>query len=82
VPDEAFLEAARILAASVDATRRSPGALYPPVADLRAVARAVAIATVRLARDSGYGRQFRDEEIEPAVTAAMWWPDYLPFEPA
>jgi hypothetical protein len=33
---------------------------------------------VRHFRDSGYGRQYRDEEIEPAIDRAMWWPDYLP----
>jgi malic enzyme len=82
VPDEVFLEAAGVLAASVDPRRRAEGALYPPVAALRSVARSVAVAAVRLARDHGYGRQYRDEEIEPAVAEAMWWPDYLPFEPA
>jgi hypothetical protein len=39
----------------------------------------VAIAVVRELRDTGYGRQYRDEEIEPAVDAAIWWPDYVPY---
>jgi hypothetical protein len=34
---------------------------------------------VRELRDSGYGRQLRDDEIEPAVDGAMWSPEYLPY---
>jgi hypothetical protein len=37
------------------------------------------VRLVRHLRDTGYGRQFRDEEIEPAVDAAMWTPDYPAF---
>jgi len=76
VTDDAFLVAARELAALVTEERLAWGAIYPPIADLRQAARAVATAVVRELRDSGFGRQFRDEEIEPAVDRAMWWPDY------
>jgi hypothetical protein len=63
----------------VSVERLSAGALYPPIAELRAVARRVAICVVRELRDSGYGRQLRDDEIEPAVDGAMWSPEYLPY---
>ena len=43
---------------------------------------AVAVAVVRAARDAGVGRHLADEEIEPAVDAMMWFPTYLPYEPA
>jgi malic enzyme len=82
ITDEAFLVAARALAAMVSPERLAAGAIYPPISDLRRVARGIAIALVRHLRDSGYGRQFRDEEIEPAVERAMWWPEYLPLSPA
>ncbi len=82
IPDEFFLEAAHVLARHVTRERRASGALYPAIADLRTVTRSIAIAVVRLARDRGYGRQYRDDEIEPAIDRAMWWPDYLPFEAA
>jgi malate dehydrogenase (oxaloacetate-decarboxylating) len=74
--DDTFLVAARELAALVSATRIAAGAMYPPVGDLRRIARAIAIAVVRHLRDTGFGRQFRDEEIGPAVDRAMWWPEY------
>jgi malic enzyme len=79
--DEAFLTAGRLLAQLVSAERLASGAIYPPVGDLRRVARDIAMGVVRHLRDSGYGRQYRDEEIEPAVDRAMWRPEYLPFVP-
>ena len=81
VTDDMFLVAAHELAGLVSADRLQDGALYPPIAGLRAVARAIAVAVVREARDSGRGRAYSDEEIEAAVDRAMWWPDYVPFEP-
>ncbi|HEY7589753.1 MAG TPA: oxaloacetate-decarboxylating malate dehydrogenase [Candidatus Limnocylindrales bacterium] len=82
VPDDAFLVAARALAARVGAERLAAGAIYPPVAELRSIARTIAIEVVRHLRDSGYGRQYRDDQIEPAVDRAMWQPEYAPFVPA
>jgi len=82
VTDDAFLTAAQELARSVTPARLASGGIYPPIADLRSIARGIAVAVVRRLRDSGYGRQFRDEEIEPAVDAAMWTPDYEPYQPA
>ena len=65
----------------MSADRLRTGALYPPIASLRAVARAIAVAVVREARVSGYGRDYSDGESEAAVDHAMWWPGYVPFEP-
>ena len=79
VTDEAFLVAARELASLVSADRLASGAIYPPIRDLRPIARTIAVAVVLHLRDRGYGRQYRDEEIAPAVDRAMWWPEYLPF---
>jgi malic enzyme len=81
VTDDAFLVAARELATLVSAERVASGAIYPPVGDLRRIARTIAVAVVRHLRDSGYGRQYRDEEIEPVVDGAMWWPEYRPLVP-
>jgi malic enzyme len=78
VTDDALLVAARTLADLVDPDRLASGALYPPVSALRRVAREIAVAVVRHLQDTGYGRQYRDEEIAPAIDRAMWWPDYPP----
>jgi malic enzyme len=82
VTDDAFLTAAQELAAAVTPERLASGGIYPPIAELRTIARRIAIAVVRRLRDTGYGRQFRDEDIVPAVDAAMWFPGYQPYRPA
>lgn len=79
--DEDFLLAAHVLASFVSEQRAFAGAPYPPIGELRRVARSVAVAIVRHARDRGDGRRYRDDEIEPAVDRALWWPEYLPFVP-
>ena len=80
--DDAFLTAAEELAAAVTPARLAAGGIFPPISELRPIARRIAIALVRRLRDTGYGRQLRDEEIEPAVDRAMWTPDYQPYVPA
>ena len=80
ITDDAFLVAAHELGRMVSPVRREAGAIYPPIPELRSAARTIAIALVRHFRDTGYGRQYADEEIEPAVERAMWWPEYLPYD--
>jgi malic enzyme len=82
VTDEMFLVAAQTLADQVSAERLEQGALYPHQSELRQVSRAIAMAVVRCARDCGVGRHLHDDEIEPAVDDEMWYPDYVPYEPA
>ena len=81
VSDAMFLAAARAVAEAVSAERLEQGALYPRVADLRAVSRAVAISVVREARDTGLGRELDDAAIERAIDEAMWFPAYVPYVP-
>jgi malate dehydrogenase (oxaloacetate-decarboxylating) len=86
VGDADFLIAARTLARMVEPDRLSSGALYPPVSDLRAISRAIAIAVVRgMGTVDGEPLPAGDRSIalaEKAVDAAIWWPDYPAFEPA
>jgi len=76
VTDGMFLAAAEELAGFVDQERLAQGALYPSQSELRRVSRAIAIRVVREARDLGLGRHLGDDEIEPAVDAAVWEPVY------
>jgi len=86
IRDEEFLAAARTLAVRVSAERLACGALYPPVGELRAVSRAIAIAVVRgIGTVDGQPLPAGPEAEElatAAVDAATWWPDYAAYEPA
>ncbi len=75
VTDRMFLIAARELADAVSDERLAAGALYPPVGELRAVSRRIALA---VAREAG---TLPDDAVEAAVDGAMWWPSYVPYLP-
>jgi len=76
VPDSLFLLAARAVADSVGEGRLDRGAIYPAIADLRAVSRRVAGAVLRGARDANLGRMLDDDRIEAVLDEAIWFPDY------
>ncbi len=86
IRDDAFLIAARTLAGMVTDERLGCGALYPPVADLRSISRAIAIALVeQMGMVDGEPIPAGDEgraRAVAAVDAAIWWPDYASYEPA
>ena len=82
VTDEMFLVAAHTLADLVTPDRLATGAIYPPVASLRDVTRAIAVRVVCQARDCGVGRGIHDEQIEGAVDDAMWYPAYPRYVPS
>jgi malic enzyme len=82
ITDEMFLLAAGTLAEMVSPERLAEGALYPAVSELREVSRQIAAKVVCQSRDCGVGRLYRDEEVFDAVDSAIWFPAYLPFNPA
>ncbi len=81
VTDDMFLSAAEGLAEKVTPERLEQGALYPSQSELRTVSRAIARRIVCEARDCGVGRAYHEEEIDTAVDAMMWWPEYVPYKP-
>ena len=80
ISDSMVLAAARTLADLVAPERLATGALYPPIAALRSVSRAVALAVGREAVASGLSASHLDS-LEAEIDAAMWWPDYVPYLP-
>jgi malic enzyme len=76
VSDKMILAAARTLAAAVTDDRLAIGALYPPIAALREVSRAVAISVAREAVTSGIAPA-ASHALEADVDTAMWWPQYV-----
>ena len=82
LPDEAFVVAARALATTVGDERLDDGAIYPPIAELRAVTRTIAVAVGRWLVDAGCSRAALPEGVDHAVDAAMWRPEYVPLAAA
>ncbi len=76
VTDRMFLVAATTLAGLVSAARLEAGALYPQIADLRLISRAIALAVAREAHDSGMAQLPPGADVQAAVDAAMWAPSY------
>jgi malic enzyme len=82
VTDGMLVAAAEALAAAVPMDRLASGVLYPSIAELPDLARTIACAVVREARDSGFaGRAIGDGDVEAAVDAAIWEPAYIPYVP-
>lgn len=80
LPESAFLVAARRLADLATPEMLAHGELFPPIAELRHVARELAIAVVAHLGSLGVGRRFQPDAIPAAVSAAMWRPSYIPYE--
>jgi malic enzyme len=78
ITDRMVLVAARTLAAQVTAERFATGALYPPIAELRSVSRAITAAVAREAVSSGVARA-ADDGLDGEIDRAMWWPAYVPY---
>jgi malic enzyme len=79
IPDEAFLVAAETLAALTPPERAS---IYPPIAQLRAISRSIAIAVIQAGVAGGWAPATPAERIPELVDAAMWSPAYRPYLPA
>jgi malic enzyme len=82
ISDAMVLAAARTLADHVTDERLRSGALYPPIAELRSVSRAIGLAVAREAVQSGLAPEAPEEALAADLDAAMWWPDYVDYLPA
>jgi malate dehydrogenase (oxaloacetate-decarboxylating) len=81
VTDAMFLTASKALSDMVTPEQREAGLLLPPMADIRAVSRRVAVAVAREARDSGLGRLVDDDQLEHLVAKAQWTPHFASYRP-
>ena len=76
VTDAMFLAAARALAKSVRPEDLAPGAVYPPLASIRDVSLAIAVAVAEVAYDTGLARAPRPVSLSEHVAAQMYDPSY------
>jgi malic enzyme len=82
LPESAFLVAAHRLAELATPDMLAAGVLFPPISELRMVAREIAIAVVAHLGELGVGRRFAPDQIPGAVRTAMWRPEYIRYEAA
>ncbi len=82
VTDRMFLVAATTLADMVPPERLEQAAIYPRLTELRYISRAIAIAVAKEGRDGGVAPKATDAELEEAVDAFIWAPEYEHLEPA
>ena len=75
VSDNMFMAAAEALAASVKTTDANEGIL-PPLAEVRSVSRRIAIAVAEQAQADGLAPATTTAELEQAIDAATWQPEY------
>ncbi|MCL1594478.1 MAG: NAD-dependent malic enzyme [Actinomycetia bacterium] len=80
VTDSMFLEAAKALSSMTSADLVGQGQLYPDIDDVREVSRVVAIAVAKRAIKEGVADPVDD--LESVIDAEMWFPEYLPMQPA
>jgi malate dehydrogenase (oxaloacetate-decarboxylating) len=79
VSDRMFEVAARTLATVSPAKHDPLAPLLPPVTALREVARLIARAVARTAREEGLCELLDDVQIERRIDAKMWRPTYRPY---
>jgi malate dehydrogenase (oxaloacetate-decarboxylating) len=80
VTDRMFLAGAYALADQVGDDLLAQGQIYPDIHDVRSVSRAVAIAVAREAIEEGLAEPI--DNLEGAIDAEMWVPEYLPYRSA
>lgn len=76
--DDMLSAAAEALADDVDAGRLEHGAPFPSVAKLSSVSRQVAVAVVRRAQREGLATERLGDDLDRAVSEAMWTAAYPP----
>jgi malate dehydrogenase (oxaloacetate-decarboxylating) len=78
VSSEMMMAAAHALASAVDA-KQFGDSLLPPLAQIRLVSRAIAIAVGDMAIQQGHADPKTPQELEVAVDRKMWQPEYRSF---
>ncbi|HWP38918.1 MAG TPA: NAD-dependent malic enzyme [Gemmatimonadales bacterium] len=79
VTEEMFTVAAQTLAHATATSSLEAGTLFPPIAGIRPVSHAIAVAVARLAYTTGLSRREPPEDLETEVRHAMYEPEYPTF---
>ncbi|SRR5579885_658843 len=81
VTDEMFMAASEALAECAGGFRGGGAGILPPLSQIRAVARRIAVAVAAQAIRQGLAARPPAGDLEQIVEARMWTPRYLPLRP-
>jgi len=73
-----FLAAARTLGEYTVANAKGSTSLFPTLAHLRDISRAIGFKVAQTARDEGIGRKLDDAQLNAALDKFIWYPEYTP----
>ncbi len=76
VTDEMFFASARALADEVSETDLEQGRIFPPLADIRKVSAAIAVAVAEVAYERGLAAQPRPAQLLAHIESQMYVPHY------
>ena len=79
IPDDIFLQAARVLAGKVRNEDYEQGCIYPSLARIREVSRDIAVAVAEFAYEHGLATKPRPRDIPAAVQEAIYDPEYAEY---
>jgi malate dehydrogenase (oxaloacetate-decarboxylating) len=82
LPEVAFSAAARAVHELCGRSSVRGAPIFPPLARLREISRAVAVAVGRALVDADAAPSMTTADIEARVAAAVWVPEYLPYRAA
>lgn len=76
ISDEMFLATARLLAEMVSEADLAEGTIYPPLADIRNVSLAIAVAVAEKAYQQDLAREPRPSDLHKWISESMYDPTY------
>lgn len=76
ITNSMFLAAARTLAEYTVSHISGAPVLFPTLAHLRDISRAIGFKVAQTARDEGVGRKLTDAALQTALDKFIWYPDY------
>ena len=79
ISDKMLMASAKALAAASPARNNPKANLLPPVSSLREVSTGVALAVALQAHKEGLTEGIRTDQIEAAIRAKVWNPNYRPY---
>ena len=82
VTDAMFMAAATALAEHADPAAATGSSILPALDGIRDVSRAIAIAVATQAQADGHAPASSPGDLEAAIDATMWTPEYHPYHPA